>query len=139
MKDAEYYVGVYCDCLEAELHNRDIALESYHMLGKMSDFRGDLPSSSGFHFDTISPRADRFKEVDAEFEKAKNLLNKLPLRQKWVVVACELLLGKPDENYKALSSIEAVASHLGEKPAAFKEERLDAIDKINAQLGILVA
>lgn len=142
MKQAEYYVKIYCDYEHIDKLNEEIAKEAPHTLGKLVDHAGEMPSRSGYCHDVLSGRIDRLLHVHKLFSRAKQLVESLNHDQRYCVVEWERNLGKlvkEGDNLRTLTTGKAVADKLGADYEWFKKTRQRGLDKINAALGILIA
>lgn len=154
-KDAEHYIKIYCAYYDAQVRNREIALESITILGKMFDHAGEMPSSSGYMHDTLVGRIDKMRRIHPDYNQAARLLEVLNKKQTECCLSWGFLINRrPPQAEKVLRTVKDVAEYLDarqqEKNAQFdtgeritydcyKRTRKAGIDRINAELGILVA
>lgn len=139
-KTAEHYIMVYCDYSDAEIINSEIALEAPHTLGRLVDHAGELPQGSGFCHDVLVGRIDRMRTIHKDYDKSYQLMRLLTKKQAWCCIAWGYLLDrKPEGAEKPLKSVKLIAEHLGINYDCFKKTRKNGIDRINAELGFLIA
>ena len=139
-KDAEYYVKVYCDYLHVAGINDEIAQMAPHMLGRLVDHLGEIPPGSGFFHDVLSIRVDRMRRLHRDFNRAKQLLIRLPDQQYKAVLMWSYLIGtQPATSEKRLTTGKDIAAHLGVVYDSFRKNRQRGLDAINAELGFILA
>lgn len=145
-KTAEHYIKVYCAYSDAEIRNREIALESPTIFEKLIDHAGEMPSSSGFMPDTLVNRIDRMRKIHPDYPASMSLLRALSKKQAWCCISWGYLVNRrPPESKKILKTVKDVAAYLDEiveggvSYDCYKKTRQRGIDKINAELGIFVA
>lgn len=139
-KDAEYFVGVYCDFLSIAEINNEIAQMAPHMLGRLVDHRGEIPQGSGFFHDVLSFRIDKMRSLHTDFRNAQVLLRQLTDDQYRVVFYWQYLIHtQPEKADRRLNTGKDVAQYLGVNYDWFKKTRQRGLDRINAELGCLIA
>ena len=144
MKNAEHYIRIYCDYSDAEIRNREIALESPNILGTLVDHAGELPSGSGFFHDVLSPRIDRMRKIHPDYRYSVVLLQSLSKKQAWCCITWGYLVNRrppseKGEKQKILRTIKDISEYLEVSYDCYKKTRQRGIDRINAQLGVLIA
>lgn len=143
-KRAEHYIRIYCDYFDADQRNREIALESPNILGTLVDHLGELPSGSGYFHDVLTPRIDKMRKIHPDYEDSQKLLRLLTKKQAWCVLSWGSLVKRRPEK-KVLKTVKDVAEYLdsiiegGVNYDCYKRTRRAGIDRINAELGILIA
>lgn len=139
-KDAEYYVKVYCDYLHVEGINDEIAQMAPHMLGRLVDHAGEIPQGSGYFHDVLSIRVDKMRQLHADFATSKALMATLTDDQYRAVFCWQYLIEThPKKSETRLNTGKDVARYLGTDYEWFKKLRQRGLDRINAELGCLVA
>jgi len=150
VKRAEHYIRIYCDYFDAEQRNREIALESPNILGTLVDHAGELPSGSGYFHDVLSPRIDRMRKIHKDYKKSDKLLRLLTKKQAWCCITWGHLVDRrPKDSKKVLKSVRDVSEYMDSclkelnRPGidydCFRKQRQRGIDRINAELGYLIA
>jgi len=140
MKDAEYYVRVFCDYAQAVTLNHELALQAPHILGILVDHAGELPVSGGYLHDVMSGRIDRMRKIHRHFSRSITLLRLLNEKQQSCVFKWEWYINKRPENALAtLRTGKDVAEYLGVEYECFKKNRQRGLDRINAELGLFIA
>lgn len=139
-KTAEYYVGIFCDFLSINEINNEIAQMAPHVLGRLVDHLGEIPPGSGFFHDVLSVRIDKMRRVHADFNKAQELLALLTDEQYKAVFYWQYLINtQPEKSTKRLLTGKDVALFLRVDYETFKKQRQRGLDKMNAELGCLIA
>lgn len=139
-KDAEYFVGIYCDYLAISEINNEIAQMAPHMLGRLVDHAGEIPHGSGFYHDVLSIRVDKMRRVHEDFDTAKALLRRLTDEQYKAVFYWQYFIEThPEKSETRLNTGKDVARYLCVDYECFKKARQRGLDRINAELGCLVA
>ena len=154
-KDAEHYIKIYCAYYDATVRNREIALESITILGKMFDHAGEMPSSSGYYHDTLVGRIDKMRKIHPDYNQAAKLLELLNQKQMDCCLTWGFLINRrPPKAKKVLRTVKDIAEYLNARQQeenerlgieeritydCYKKTRKAGLDLINAELGLLVA
>lgn len=140
IKDAEHYIKIFCNYADAEIRNYEIALEAPHTLGKLVDHAGEMPSSSGFLHDVLVGRIDKMRTIHPDFPMSVSLLRRLKEKECYCVLAFGyLIMRRPPESKKIMKTVKDVAEYIEYEYESFKKARQRGIDRMNAQLGVIIA
>lgn len=143
MRTAEDYIRIFCDYFEANLRNIELAMEGPTTLGKLVDFQGDMPGGSGFFHDTLMPKIDKMKKIPLAYKRAQELFMLLPWTQQFCVFMWEYYIHRRVQDVSGedvyLASGKDVARYLNINYNTFKCGRQRGIDRMNAELNVLIA
>lgn len=138
MKDAEFYVKIYCDYGQAAIRNYEIALEAPNILTRLIEHEGELPQGSGYFHDTLIGRIDKMKRIHEKFSNAMSLLRLITEKQRWCAIAWECHMHRlhemADGTERTLNSGREVAEYLNVDYECFRKQRQRGLDRINQRL-----
>lgn len=140
MRTAEYYVFLFVDCYANAALNDELVVLGPHLNGLLVDFLGEIPASGNFKSDSVGWRADRLRIVSKDFGEASRLLSYCTEDQRAALCRWAYLKDRQPEGAQwRLRTKDDVAKFLHVDLDYFKQCIRQGYDRINAQLGILIA
>ncbi|MAM87546.1 MAG: hypothetical protein CME36_09610 [unclassified Hahellaceae] len=141
-KDAKYFIGCYIEFLEVKADNEARVSTGRSISGMIQDFLGEIPRGSGYMPDTVSAVMDRLAPIPVDFLAAASMMSHLQEEQIAALCLVERYLGKRtmiDKREVFLPAQEDVFRLAGLPPVEYIEHYRTGIDKLNAELGRLLA
>ena len=133
MKTAEHYVKVYVEHHAQAADNSELAVLGPNLAGLLVDFRGEIPTSSGYKCDTVGWRAERLRRIHPDYVQALSLLAALTPAQRTAAVQWAYCRDRrPEKCKQRLISKKMVAEWLGLDYETFRRHVSDAHRVIEA-------
>lgn len=115
------YLGYH----EAAESLHELAQRSASPLGLLVDYKGQIPQGSGFHYDTIGPKADNAQRMDYRLHQKKQaeyMVQQLPRAIRPFVTAWPRCKNRLNEETGERYTLEEVIKALGVSEPTYKRK-----------------